>query len=30
MTLNVPVNNQGIPLALTDERFLLSRNNIEF
>lgn len=30
MTLNVPVNNQGLPLALPGEFFFLYRNNIEF
>ena len=30
MTLNVPVNNSGIPLAIPMEHFLLFRNNIEF
>jgi hypothetical protein len=30
MTLNIPVNNQGIPHALNGERFLLYRQNIEF
>lgn len=30
MTLNIPVNNQGIPMALNGERFLLYRSKIEF
>ncbi|XP_031505705.1 uncharacterized protein LOC116267950 [Nymphaea colorata] len=30
MTLNVPVNNAGIPLAIPQEQFLLFRSNIEF
>lgn len=30
MTLNIPVNNEGIPMALNNERFLLYRSNIEF
>lgn len=30
MTLNIPVDNQGIPMALNNERFLLYRSNIEF
>ena len=30
MTLNVPINLQGVPLALNSEQFLLWRKNIEF
>ena len=30
MTLNIPVNNQGVPMALPGEYFFLYRNNIEF
>ena len=30
MTLNVPINNQGVPHALPNEHFLLFRPNIEF
>ena len=30
MTLNPPVNNQGQPLALPQERFILYRPHVEF
>ncbi len=30
MTLNVPINEQGVPLALPNEQFVLFRKNIEF
>lgn len=30
MTLNVPVSNQGIPLAIPMEQFILYRKDIEF
>lgn len=30
MTLNVPVSNQGIPMGIPMEQFILYRPNIEF
>ena len=30
MTLNVPLNNNAIPMALAQEHFLLFRQHIEF
>lgn len=30
MTLNVPVSNQGVPLAIPMEQFILYRKDIEF
>lgn len=30
MTLNCPVNQQGVPLALPNQHFVLFRDQIEF
>ena len=30
MTLNVPINQQGVPMALPSEQFLVYRPEIEF